>query len=951
MSALSRVLQIQRGEGRTVGLVVAFMFVSVAGLTIGESGISALFFDRVGPDSLPIMYLAQGAVGVAGMLLLSGALGRFERRRAYVALPVLMAVVIAIERAGAGGGGSWIYSAMWLTTTIAYLVQAVYLWGTAGLVTDARRAKRLFPLFGAGNILGAVAGGLATRPLASAIGAANLLVVWAVALVATSALCAVVLGVRGSGRPRRVRSRRPSTVAELRRGFGFVRRSPLLVWISIASILFSVLFYSLFLPFAQAATTRFPDPDELAGFLGIYWAAVTAVAFLVSILLANRLLGWFGAGAVVVVLSFLYVGAFGILLVTSTFAMLVAVRFGVNVWLQGVCSPAWETLINVTPENRRDQTRAFLNGGPAQVGTAIAGLVQLVGQDALTPRQLSVIGFVTALLAIVVGWQIRRSYTAALVAAIRAGRPRVFDDPVPNLAVAIRPDAQAVALAVAAMDEADPRMRRLASELLADADDDRAIEALQRALGDGDPLVRANAVRALAASGFLRDADLDRALGDEDPGMRRAAVRLLAPGEAPATLLNDDSASVAAATAVNLIRGSSRDEAARALSRLLADEDPDVRLTALDGLRDAAPDDVAAFASDRLDDPFPAVRAAAVEALEAAGPHVAVPAALDALASPEPVVRRAALETLDRLDLQGFEPQLAQVVERSASLAAHDGAIAASVPPDGEASDLLRSALLVRARAHALVALSALSVTNEDRNAIRVALGILEEGADGQVANALETVEVAAGSPVARSLLILWEPQASDTRASAETATWLDDAATHDDPFIRACAELVRSARREGGNMPRSRSSMSPMELVLVLRRIPLFAELAPADLQRVAAISEERSYSDGDLIGAVGELGDEMHVVLDGTVRVVRTDGQTIATRAAGDVVGEMSVITRAPRVASLIADGDARTLRIEHRDFEAMVRERPEIALAVMRVLAERLGAMTIDPVADRV
>jgi len=74
----------------------------------------------------------------------------------------------------------------------------VYLWGTAGLVTDTRRAKRLFPLFGAGGILGAVVGGLVTRPLASAIGAENLLVVWAVALTGGFG---VVRG--GPGRARR----------------------------------------------------------------------------------------------------------------------------------------------------------------------------------------------------------------------------------------------------------------------------------------------------------------------------------------------------------------------------------------------------------------------------------------------------------------------------------------------------------------------------------------------------------------------------------------------------------------------------------------------------------------------------------------------------------------------------------------------------------------------------
>jgi CRP-like cAMP-binding protein len=136
---------------------------------------------------------------------------------------------------------------------------------------------------------------------------------------------------------------------------------------------------------------------------------------------------------------------------------------------------------------------------------------------------------------------------------------------------------------------------------------------------------------------------------------------------------------------------------------------------------------------------------------------------------------------------------------------------------------------------------------------------------------------------------------------------------------------------------------MSPVELVLVLRGIPLFSALEPAELQRVATIAEERTYADGEVIGSEGEMGDEMHVVVEGTVRVVRGDGETIARRGVGDIVGEMAVITRAPRVASLVAEGDVRTLRIGHREFEGMIRERPDIALAVMRVLAERLGAVT--------
>jgi CRP-like cAMP-binding protein len=142
------------------------------------------------------------------------------------------------------------------------------------------------------------------------------------------------------------------------------------------------------------------------------------------------------------------------------------------------------------------------------------------------------------------------------------------------------------------------------------------------------------------------------------------------------------------------------------------------------------------------------------------------------------------------------------------------------------------------------------------------------------------------------------------------------------------------------------------MERILELRKIPLFAGLSPAELQRLAGIAEERSYVGGDVIAAEGELGDELHIVLAGSVHVVRDEsGRVIARRGPGDVVGEMSIITRAPRVASLVAGEVTRTLRIGNREFEAIIRERPDVGLAVMRVLAERLGAEVSRPDAEGV
>lgn len=143
--------------------------------------------------------------------------------------------------------------------------------------------------------------------------------------------------------------------------------------------------------------------------------------------------------------------------------------------------------------------------------------------------------------------------------------------------------------------------------------------------------------------------------------------------------------------------------------------------------------------------------------------------------------------------------------------------------------------------------------------------------------------------------------------------------------------------------MPGPVIALSVIERVLFLRKVPLFADLVPADLERVAQLAEERGYTAGEVIAAEGELGEELHIVIEGTIRVVQGGegtGRELARRTAGDMVGEMSIITQAPRIASLVADEAVRTIRLGHREFESMLRERPSVALAVMRVLALRLA-----------
>jgi CRP-like cAMP-binding protein len=138
-------------------------------------------------------------------------------------------------------------------------------------------------------------------------------------------------------------------------------------------------------------------------------------------------------------------------------------------------------------------------------------------------------------------------------------------------------------------------------------------------------------------------------------------------------------------------------------------------------------------------------------------------------------------------------------------------------------------------------------------------------------------------------------------------------------------------------------ATLSVMERILWLRRVPLLATLSPTDLKRVAAIASEHHFLDGEIIFEQDEPGDEMYVVVSGEVRVlVSSEGKgdrEVARRKSGETVGEMSVISGSLRSATLAAAGDVHLLCLDQKSFEGLLRERSEVSLAVMRMLCERL------------
>lgn len=100
----------------------------------------------------------------------------------------------------------------------------------------------------------------------------------------------------------------------------------------------------------------------------------------------------------------------------------------------------------------------------------------------------------------------------------------------------------------------------------------------------------------------------------------------------------------------------------------------------------------------------------------------------------------------------------------------------------------------------------------------------------------------------------------------------------------------------------------------------------------------EAKSVAAGDYVFKAGDAGDFMYVVIEGEVEIL--DGSMSLERIrAGSIFGELALIDDEPRSASVVAKTDTRLVAVDRRRFEFMVTETPFFALAVMKVLADRL------------
>jgi cAMP-dependent protein kinase regulator len=186
--------------------------------------------------------------------------------------------------------------------------------------------------------------------------------------------------------------------------------------------------------------------------------------------------------------------------------------------------------------------------------------------------------------------------------------------------------------------------------------------------------------------------------------------------------------------------------------------------------------------------------------------------------------------------------------------------------------------------------------------------------------------------------LLTGKPRSASARTASHTNLWVLYRSDFDDlvnryPSISLALSKVLSERL---------AQMDRRFTESHLRGLKLLAGLSPTQLEDVSSRLKPVRYRQGEVIIREGDPGQEMYFIESGRVRVVRGTGSQallLAELGAGDLFGEMALLTGSPRSATVTAISEMNLWAMSQADFDSLVTAYPNLALALSRLLSERL------------
>jgi ATP:ADP antiporter, AAA family len=526
---LMQLLNIHSGEGPLVGLVLGYGFALGLGRAFCATAVSGLFLSIFGAQAMPYVF-----IGTALVVPITGV--GYLQLQARMSLPRLLAGTIVALALGVLGlrlllglnDAPWLVMGGMIGYTILYVLITLAFWGLSGLIFNVRQARRLFGLLGSGSEMADVVGGVLTLLLAPFIGALNLLLLAAAALLAALGLQRLITrraAEQLAATEEEAKSEASPAISTIFKS-RYVRLLVGLIALSQVGYFFvENIFYDL-------SMAHFSGPDAFSSLVGGTIAATSVLTLLLQVTAAGWLANRYGprvtqvilptavlAGALTVAISGTLFGAAFVV-----FVLMLVTRIGERALRFSVEESSIQVAYQPLPAAQRSFVQTLVAGGirPLTAGVA-GGLILLFTQGfGFDGVALSYLLVLITMAWVVLAYATGRAYSGALSEALSQRR---LSGVGLNLA-----DSASLALVQQSLHSPHAGEALYALQLLAELEHPDLPQALGTLLEHQEPLVRRDALQRIAALRLtmLASAVAQRISVETDPLTRGQVLRTYA---------------------------------------------------------------------------------------------------------------------------------------------------------------------------------------------------------------------------------------------------------------------------------------------------------------------------------------------------------------------------------------------------------------------------------------
>jgi CRP/FNR family transcriptional regulator, cyclic AMP receptor protein len=123
------------------------------------------------------------------------------------------------------------------------------------------------------------------------------------------------------------------------------------------------------------------------------------------------------------------------------------------------------------------------------------------------------------------------------------------------------------------------------------------------------------------------------------------------------------------------------------------------------------------------------------------------------------------------------------------------------------------------------------------------------------------------------------------------------------------------------------------------LKRIPIFEDVSDEELRVVTTFASSEEFPEGKVILREGDYSNHLFAIEEGTVKVKRGD-EEIGELGPGDIFGEVGLLEKERRTASIVATSRVRVIKIEHWELQRMKKKLPDVYKRIEDTAAQRQG-----------